>query len=84
MSEQHDNHGNSLAAWVAVGILLVAFAVMCLAVAFPNVPMFIGGVVLGIVGVIVGKVLAMAGYGADGKKPTKADAHRTEAAASRR
>ncbi|KGN32527.1 hypothetical protein N802_17060 [Knoellia sinensis KCTC 19936] len=61
-----DNHGNSLAAWVMVGIVLVATAVMSLAVAFPNVPLFIGGVVLAIVGLVAGKVLALAGYGVNG------------------
>lgn len=65
--DEHDNHGQSLAAWVAVGILLVAFAICSIAVAFPNVPLFIGGVVLMVVGVVVGKVLAMAGYGVAGK-----------------
>ena len=61
-----DGHGNSVAAWVMVGILLVASAVMSLAVMFPSVPLFIGGVVLGIVGLVAGKVLALAGYGVDG------------------
>ena len=67
MAEHHDDdHGNSVAAWTMVGILLVAAAVMSLAVAFPNVPLFIGGVVLAIVGVVAGKLLALAGYGVNG------------------
>ena len=67
MAEHHDDdHGNSVAAWVMVGILLLATAVMCVAVAFPNVPLFIGGAVLVVVGLVVGKVLALAGYGVDG------------------
>lgn len=61
-----DGHGNSVAAWAMVGILLVASAVMSLAVIFPSVPLFIGGVVLAVVGLVVGKVLALAGYGVDG------------------
>ena len=63
MSEIED-HGHSLAAWTAVGIIIVASAIMCLAVMFPNVPLFIGGAVLAVVGGIAGKVLSMAGYGA--------------------
>jgi hypothetical protein len=63
MSEHDDNHGHSVAAWTAVLILIVAAAVMSLAVLFPNVWLFIGGVVLAIVGVVAGKVLSMAGYG---------------------
>ena len=65
MSEHDDNHGHSVAAWTAVLILIVAAAVMCLAVLFPNVWLFVAGVVLAIVGVVAGKVLSMAGYGAD-------------------
>lgn len=67
MAEEHDNHGNSVAAWVGVTILLVAFAIMAFAVAVPNVPLFIGGAVLIVVGVIVGKVLSSMGYGAHSK-----------------
>lgn len=64
--EPHDDHGNTVAAWVCVGILLVAVVIMAIAVAFPNLALFIGGVVVAIVGLIAGKVLQSAGYG---KKP---------------
>ena len=63
MSEHDDNHGHSVAAWTAVLILIVAAAVMSLAVLFPNVWLFVAGIVLAIVGVVAGKVLSMAGYG---------------------
>ena len=63
MSEHDDNHGHSVAAWTAVLILIVASAVMSLAVLFPNVWLFVGGVILAVVGVVAGKVLSMAGYG---------------------
>jgi hypothetical protein len=63
MSEHDDNHGHSVAAWTAVLILIVASAVMSIAVLFPNVWLFVGGVVLAVVGVVAGKVLSMAGYG---------------------
>ena len=59
-----ENHGQSVAAWVAVGILLVASLVMSLAVVFPSVVWFVVGVVIGVIGVATGKVLSMAGYGA--------------------
>ncbi|MFC7488940.1 HGxxPAAW family protein [Knoellia sp. CPCC 206453] len=61
-----DNHGNSVAAWVMVGTVLVASAIMAIAMIFPNVPLFVGGVVLVIVGLVAGKVLALAGYGING------------------
>ncbi|MEO7422041.1 MAG: HGxxPAAW family protein [Ornithinibacter sp.] len=63
MSEQED-HGHSVAAWTTVGILIVASAIMSLAVLFPNLLLFIGGAVIGVVGLAAGKVLSMAGYGA--------------------
>ena len=63
MSE-HEDHGHSIAAWTAVTICIVAAAIMAVAVAFPNRWLFVGGVVLLIVGAVAGKVLSMAGYGA--------------------
>ncbi|HEX6917839.1 MAG TPA: HGxxPAAW family protein [Phycicoccus sp.] len=65
--EEHDNHGHSVAAWTAVGICIVAAIIMSLAVVFPNVWLFVGGAVLAVVGVVAGKVLSMAGYGASGR-----------------
>src|SRR6476469_1743119 len=56
-------HGHSVAAWTAVTILLVASAIMSLAVVLASVWMFVAGGVLVLVGVIAGKVLAMAGFG---------------------
>lgn len=61
--EQHETHGKSVAAWTAVGIMLVAFALMCWAVWVVSTPLFIVGVVLLVVGGIAGKALAMAGFG---------------------
>ena len=63
MSEHDDNHGHSVAAWSAVIILIVAAAIMSFAVLFPNGWVFAGGAVLVLVGVVAGKVMAMAGYG---------------------
>ena len=57
-------HGHSVAAWTAVGILLVASAVMSFAVVFASVTMFVVGAVVAVVGVIAGKLLSAAGYGA--------------------
>jgi peptidoglycan/LPS O-acetylase OafA/YrhL len=62
--EEHVDHGHSVAAWTAVTICIIAAAVMSVAVVFPNMPLFIGGAVLAVVGAIAGKVLSMAGYGA--------------------
>lgn len=61
-------HGHSTAAWTAVGIMLVASFLICLAVVVTSWPLAIVGIVLMVVGLAAGKVLAMAGFGA-----TKAD-----------
>ncbi len=63
MEEQHEDHGHSIAAWTAVGIMLVGSAIASVAVVGPNLTLGIIGAVVIIVGAIAGKVLAMAGYG---------------------
>lgn len=63
----HDHHGQSLAAWVSVGILLVASALIALSFPLSSRPLLIVGVVLVVVGLVVGKVLASTGYGVGGK-----------------
>jgi hypothetical protein len=63
-AEEHDSEGHSVAAWTAVGIILLGSVVMSLAVVFPSVLWFVVGAVIVVVGAIAGKVLAMAGYGA--------------------
>lgn len=65
MEEQHEDHGHSTAAWTGVGVILVGAAVAAVAVAIPNMVLGILGAVIMIAGVIAGKVLSMAGYGAD-------------------
>jgi hypothetical protein len=57
-------HGHSTAAWTAVGILLAAVSLICLAVVITSWPLAIVGIVLMVVGLATGKVLAMAGFGA--------------------
>ena len=63
VNDHHDNHGQSVAAWTGVGILMVAAVVMSWAVVISSTGLFIAGAVLALVGVIAGKVLAMAGFG---------------------
>ena len=60
----HPSHGNTVAAWTAVGILLVAALVMSLGVVLASVTVFVIGAVVAVLGVVAGKVLALAGYGA--------------------
>lgn len=60
---EHENHGHSTAAWVSVTIMLVASFVACLAVVLANIPLFIVGMVVFVIGAFAWKVLTMAGYG---------------------
>jgi hypothetical protein len=63
----HVGHGNSVAAWTAVAIILVAGLVMSIAVATGTTWLFIAGAVLAVLGVIAGKVLATMGFGVGGR-----------------
>ena len=67
--EIHEDHGHSFAAWTAVIVILVGAAVMSWAVVRPNLALFIVGIVICVVGVVAGKVLGMAGYGAKDVPP---------------
>lgn len=59
-----DEHGSSPAAWTAVIIITIAFAVGTLAIILGNWPMFWVGVALVLVGGVAGKVLQRMGLGA--------------------
>jgi hypothetical protein len=67
-AEEHDSEGNSIAAWTAVIIMLVAFAVGTLAFCFdlPVVVWIAAGVE--ILGLIAGQVLKRMGYGVGGHR----------------
>jgi len=70
--DEHDSHGHSVAAWTTVTIIIIAAAIMAFAVLFPNEWVFAGGAVLVVAGLVAGKVLSMAGYGAAGRDRGKA------------
>jgi uncharacterized membrane protein YvlD (DUF360 family) len=56
-------HGNTVAAWVAVAIIMAAFIIGGIAVLLGAWTLFWGAVVLAIVGGLAGKVLQMMGFG---------------------
>ena len=58
-----ESHGNTVAAWVAVGIILAAFVLGAAGVMMANWTVFWASVVLAAVGGATGKVLQMMGYG---------------------
>jgi multidrug transporter EmrE-like cation transporter len=68
-AEQHaDSHGNSVAAWTLVSLIMLGALVACLSVAVKSVPMAVVGGVLVVAGPVAGKVLAAMGYGVAGHR----------------
>jgi hypothetical protein len=69
MNAQSDpGHGHSPAAWTAVTIILIAFAAGTLAF-WLDLPVFVWvSAALIVVGLLVGAVMARAGYGARGPR----------------
>jgi hypothetical protein len=64
--ELHDRHGNSVAAWTAVTIVAIAGIVAAVGVSVATPWLFWVGVLLAALGVVVGKVMAMMGFGVAG------------------
>lgn len=64
------SHGSSPAAWTAVLVSLAGFLIGGIGLIgdSPNWPLFIIGVVLAVGALPLGKVLSIAGYGADRTK----------------
>ena len=73
-NEVHDNHGQTPAAWTAVTIIMVTFAIGCLGVVLALPWLVVLGAVGIVVGIIVGKVMSMMGYGAAQEEPTADEA----------
>ncbi len=63
----HDSHGNSVAAWVSVTVIMVGTLISCLAVVASNTPTFVVGVVVVALGVAAWKGLSAMGYGPAGR-----------------
>ncbi|MFP3579360.1 MULTISPECIES: HGxxPAAW family protein [unclassified Arthrobacter] len=61
-------HGNSPAAWTCVIVMLVGALISSIAFVIASTPIFIGGVVVLVIGLIVGWVMRKAGYGVGGSK----------------
>jgi hypothetical protein len=68
--EPHDvGHGNSVAAWTAVLVIAVGSIVSAVGVAVSEPWLFWVGVVVMALGLVVGKVLAMMGFGVERVSP---------------
>jgi hypothetical protein len=59
------NHGNSVAAWTAVSIIMLGALVSAIAFPLSSTWLFWAGIVVIVLGVVAGKVLAMMGFGVD-------------------
>ena len=69
MTEHHDEpgHGNSIAAWTTVGLVILAFSIGTLFFFLDNAVMVWLSAVLALGGVGIGYYLKKAGYGVDGQ-----------------
>ena len=65
--EAHSSHGNTIAAWTGVGVIMIGSLIMAIAVVLASMLLFIIGAVVVVLGVVAGKALSMAGYGS--KRP---------------
>jgi hypothetical protein len=61
--EHHDPEGNSVAAWVAVSVITVGFLVGAVAVWIATPWLAYVGIGVCVLGLVLGKVLAMMGFG---------------------
>jgi hypothetical protein len=70
MNESDPGHGNSPAAWTAVIIMLLGFAVGTVAFFLDVAWLVVASAVLVVIGAIVGWILAKAGFGVGGSRLT--------------
>lgn len=71
-----ESHGNSVAAWTGVLVLLVATLLICLGIIFGRSLLWIPGIVLVVVGIAAWVALDKAGYGEGGHRSKGATAAR--------
>ncbi|MEO8851580.1 MAG: HGxxPAAW family protein [Allobranchiibius sp.] len=64
MVEEHENHGHSVAAWTMVGLVMLGSLAISLGVAFGSHALDIIGAIICAIGVVAGKALSKAGFGA--------------------
>lgn len=62
--EEHSGHGNSVAAWTGVIVIMIGALIMSVSVLVSSVAMFVVGAVVTVLGAVAAKVLSAMGYGA--------------------
>ena len=64
MSDVHgESHGNTVAAWTAVIIMIIGSVIAGTAIWYSAIPVFWVGIAVVVIGAITGKVLQVMGYG---------------------
>ena len=67
-AQPHEDHGNSVAAWTSVAIIMLGSLLATIAVIVGSTPLFVVGIVIAILGGIAAKVLSAMGFGSAGKQ----------------
>jgi hypothetical protein len=67
VARQHAAHGQSIASWTCVGLIMLGALVMAIAVIITTVWLFVAGAVVVVLGAISGKVLSAMGFGVSGR-----------------
>ena len=67
------NEGKTLAAWVTTWIMLVGGALVAVGFVLANMPLVIGGSIVVVASLVVGRVLAILGHGKNGPGTAKRD-----------
>jgi len=67
VAAQHEAHGQSLASWTAVGVIMLGALIMAIAVVVTVVWLFVVGAVIVLAGAAAGKILSAMGFGISGK-----------------
>lgn len=61
-------HGNSPAAWTCVIVMLVGALISSIAFVIASTPIFVGGLVVMLIGLVAGWAMRKVGYGVGGSK----------------
>jgi hypothetical protein len=64
---QHGAHGQSVASWTAVGLIMLGSLIMSIAVVITTVWLFVVGAVVVVAGAAAGRILSAMGFGVSGK-----------------
>ncbi|MGZ4613581.1 MAG: HGxxPAAW family protein [Kineosporiaceae bacterium] len=67
VAARHDAHGQSVASWTAVSVIMLGSLIMAVAVVITTSWLFAVGAVVVVLGAVAGKVLSAMGFGVSGR-----------------